>query len=133
MRNVNPLQQSIPSILYLKNTMAHNYPSCSCQNENATLLDSDLPDINDGNANLAGPAADPNANAAPNASGILNFKQGSQWFHLGSTSKNHEILNLKKSCLNVCGCIFLRSVPNGKSAVLNDSFNLCSVVGDTQG
>lgn len=66
--------------LYLKDTMVHNYPSCSCQDENGTLLDSDLPDLSGGDANLAGPAANPNANAAnaaPNASGILSFKRGS--------------------------------------------------------
>lgn len=27
-------------------------------------------------------------------------------FHLGSTSKKHEVFNLKKPCLHVCCCVF---------------------------
>ena len=74
----------MPWVIYARNIRKLFPPYISRQDESGSMMDSALPDINDANADFLLP---PKATAgressstpsAPNASGIMSFKQGSQ-------------------------------------------------------
>ena len=75
---------NMPWVIYARNIRKLFPPYISRQDESGSMMDSALPDINDANADFLLP---PKATAgressstpsAPNASGIMSFKQGSQ-------------------------------------------------------